>query len=618
MKKTTILFVLLSIFSFSQNSKIYPKNKIILGEENIFVYEPAKQFSVPENTFAHYISTVNYKKSPLKKRGNQYEFTVKLPDSIRTFVVIFKDGKDSFSDTNLDKTYSYYLKNTKNGKAQAEKLNLMNWAKNAFNIQYSDKKLVGEYENLFKQYPKLRNDSEADFYYMVALNNSNPEKAKKIFEKNSQDYEKQQDENSMMKAYELYQYNLNNPEKAEQLSKLMLEKFPNGKFAKRIQYFKIYNNFGQPNPDEKLILQQVEDFKTQFSKDKNDKQILDQIYLALLNLAIKTKNWDKINTYSQSLSQSFYAANIYNENAWKIADGDHINSEGKDLDFAETLARKSLELLDYKTKNLGKYEDKEDFNQPFMFYTDALAMVLYKQKKFKEAFDEQNKIINFDFLDDSNRERYVLYAEKVKDPNFVKNYIENILREKNISDNLFNKLTDIYNSQNIPTSEIEKLQTNNKKIATKTARERLYKFYGGDLKAKDFSLTNLEGKTVKLSDYRGKIVVLDFWATWCHYCIESFPHMQDLVKSYKGQNVEFLFVNTKENTKPEETKKAVTKFITDKKYDFNVVFDLKNSVYQNYKIEGIPCEIIIDKEGNIISRSEGYDGNLGTLITENL
>ena len=75
----------------------------------------------------------------------------------------------------------------------------------------------------------------------------------------------------------------------------------------------------------------------------------------------------------------------------------------------------------------------------------------------------------------------------------------------------------------------------------------LNKYYGGDLKAKDFSLTNLEGKTVKLSDYKGKIVVLDFWATWCGPCRESLPHMQELVNQYKGKDVEFFFVNTMEN-----------------------------------------------------------------------
>ena len=58
-------------------------------------------------------------------------------------------------------------------------------------------------------------------------------------------------------------------------------------------------------------------------------------------------------------------------------------------------------------KGLDKYDVGSNYDQSFMYYTDALAMIYYKQKKYQEAFDEQSKLIHFDFLDDSNRERYV-------------------------------------------------------------------------------------------------------------------------------------------------------------------------------------------------------------------
>ena len=77
-------------------------------------------------------------------------------------------------------------------------------------------------------------------------------------------------------------------------------------------------------------------------------------------------------------------------------------------------------------------------------------------------------------------------------------------------------------------------------------------------------------------------------------------------------------VTITKNKKPEDVKKTVAKFISDNKYTFNVLLDLDDKVAQSFKIKGVPCEIIINKEGNIISRSEGYDGNLGALIAENL
>ena len=346
--------------------------------------------------------------------------------------------------------------------------------------------------------------------------------------------------------------------------------------------------------------------------------MVDQMSGELLKLAIAEKNWDKINQIESTFSDPLFASQQYNGAAWRIADGDNLASEGNDLEYAEQLARKSLEIYHNKMNNLSKYEVKSTFDETFMYYTDALAMVLYKEKKYQEAFDEQSKLINFDFIDDGNRERYVLYAEKAKGNDFVKNYIDGLLKKQNISENLYNKLVEIYKSKNLSISEIEKLREENKKIATKKAKEELIKIYGTDLKAKEFTLTNLEGKTLKLSDYRGKIIVLDFWATWCGPCREAMPHMQKIVNNYKGQNVEFFFINTLETAKPAEIQKNVSKFIADNKYDFNVLFDFQEEVAKKYKVQGIPCEIIIDKEGNIISRSVGYDGNLEALIRENL
>jgi len=412
---------------------------------------------------------------------------------------------------------------------------------------------------------------------------------------------------------------VNNFDKAEQLSKTILEKYPNGELAKGNFTRSFFENMRLPDfhLDETVVNQFISDFQ-KYPKHFYDKQTIDQIRTVLLKKAIEEKNWEKIENIEKEISEKWFTASVYNETAWKLADGDHINSEGKDLEFAEKLAKKSLEIYNEKINNLNEYDAQSNYDQTFMFYTDALGMILYKQKRYQEAFAEQSKFINFDFIDDSNRERYVLSAEKVKGNDFVKNYIYNLLKKNNISDNLYHKLSEIYQSKNLPTQEIETLRTENKKIATKKAQQELYKYYGGDLKAKDFSLTNLEGKTVKLSDYKGKIVVLDFWATWCGPCRESLPHMQELVNQYKGKDVEFFFVNTMENNKPEEIKKLVSQFISKNKFNINVLYDINNQTSKNYKVNGIPTEIIIGKDGNIISRSVGYDGNLGALIAENL
>ncbi len=137
--------------------------------------------------------------------------------------------------------------------------------------------------------------------------------------------------------------------------------------------------------------------------------------------------------------------------------------------------------------------------------------------------------------------------------------------------------------------------------------------------AKDFTLKDLTGKTVSLSDYKGKVVVLDFWATWCGPCKMSFPGMQLALNKYKDNpNVVFLFIDTWENTKPEETYEAVSKFIASKKYSFHVLLDQKanendfivSGAYQKaYGIKGIPIKFFIGKEGNLQFKEEGYAGS---------
>ena len=139
----------------------------------------------------------------------------------------------------------------------------------------------------------------------------------------------------------------------------------------------------------------------------------------------------------------------------------------------------------------------------------------------------------------------------------------------------------------------------------------------GSATASNFSLKNLEGKEVNLSDYKGKVVILDFWATWCGPCKASFPKMQELVTKYKGKNVEFLFVNTFEKGKEEDTFKKVNTYILDKKYSFNVIFDYKTDVASNYKIESIPTKILIDKNGKILT-GDASDSTLIDLIDQQL
>jgi thiol-disulfide isomerase/thioredoxin len=137
-----------------------------------------------------------------------------------------------------------------------------------------------------------------------------------------------------------------------------------------------------------------------------------------------------------------------------------------------------------------------------------------------------------------------------------------------------------------------------------------------------FRLVNLQKKEVNLEELKGKVVVVDFWATWCGPCIASFPGMQKAVNKYRDNpNVVFLFIDTWETDKDRE--KLVVDFIKSKNYSFNVLYDtpLKDNqaqfeVVSNYKVEGIPTKFIIGPDGNIRFKSVGFGGSEDALVQE--
>ena len=115
--------------------------------------------------------------------------------------------------------------------------------------------------------------------------------------------------------------------------------------------------------------------------------------------------------------------------------------------------------------------------------------------------------------------------------------------------------------------------------------------------APDFTVLNEEGEEVKLSDYFGKPIVLNFWATWCYYCKEEMP---DFDKAYKEHpEVQFLMVNATDGVR--ETIDIAKKYIEDQGYEFPVVYDTMQEAVYAYYITGYPTTWFIDKDGNLVT-----------------
>lgn len=136
--------------------------------------------------------------------------------------------------------------------------------------------------------------------------------------------------------------------------------------------------------------------------------------------------------------------------------------------------------------------------------------------------------------------------------------------------------------------------------------------------APDFALKDLNGKTVKLSDLRGKTVVIDFWATWCGPCIMSFPGMKKAIDHYQGrEDVVFLFVDTFERVPENQLVGHVQKFITGRGLQYlNPIIDQGNKTAMAYGVNGIPAKFCVDAEGKIKHKSTGYVGSAEAVYKE--
>ena len=111
--------------------------------------------------------------------------------------------------------------------------------------------------------------------------------------------------------------------------------------------------------------------------------------------------------------------------------------------------------------------------------------------------------------------------------------------------------------------------------------------------APDFSLPDMEGKTRRLSDYRGKVVFLNFWATWCKPCKEEMPSMQILWDNFRSEDFVMLAVSMDRVT----TKKDISPFVENLRLTFPVLTDSWGQTDKRYKLMGVPETYLIDQKG---------------------
>ncbi len=112
--------------------------------------------------------------------------------------------------------------------------------------------------------------------------------------------------------------------------------------------------------------------------------------------------------------------------------------------------------------------------------------------------------------------------------------------------------------------------------------------------APDFTLKDIDGKTVKLSDYKGKIVILNFWAVWCKYCLIEMPDFNELDKQLAEENNAVILA-----VDVQESEATVKKYLNSNNIGLKVLMDTDGAVSQTYGVSGFPTTFFINKDGSL-------------------
>lgn len=560
--------------------------------------------------FADEILTANkFQMEKVAKRSGVWNLHIKTINSALGMIVNFNSGK--LEDTNKENGY-IILFSDKDGNTLPEANAALasayaKWGRMA-GLKIDYKKAKQLLSAAIEKKPELKNRF-LDTYFLIEYN-LNKESSKELIKKELDSLSQRKD----LTAKDLdllitWSIRLNLLDDAEKYKSLLLEKFPVSEEAQEV----LLNNF-RNEKDESKKLKLLYTFESKFP----DSNLIQEFYGDLIVYYVQKNDLEKAYRTiiaNEEKIQPFYFQYV----------ADKMLQENFDLfkafEIAQLGVKNSKKEYEKPTEEKPKYYTEDGWKELRGFYYGRnlfkYGEILYKQNKKALASDYLRQAVELTVDFYPYEKLNELYIRSLMETNNYKkalNAATDFLKDGLATEYIKTAMKEAYIKVNGNEEGYDELV----KKYLDSAKEELIAEIKSKLikeKAPDFTLTNLNGKKVSLSDYKGKVVMVDFWATWCGPCKKSFPALKKVVQKYQDNpEVEFLFVNTWERV--QDKKKNAKDFIEKNNYPFHVLLDSDNKVVAEFGVRGIPTKFMIDKTGFIRYKSIGFSGKSDELVNE--
>ena len=550
------------------------------------------------------------KEPKLVKKGKFYTGTVMIDSNANAIAFGVSNGESK--DNNGGKGYivPVYTKSNEPVKgyyASAGQL-YAGYGEYLFGMPNEPQKSLDLLEEGIKKYPELMDDGGFYNSYLGTINAAKKKDAEPVITEKLKAIESkptltESDYNMISFWYGRFK----NKAKADSLTAVMKQKYADGNWKSNELMARFYK---EKNTDKKVA--EYDSILNILPADKLSTDTKNQLKAQIANAFVAEKNIAGFMKWTNQLPAAAKYSN-YNNVSWNMAEaGENIPDAKKMSEEATMWDKQQLQnSTEKQPESMTAKQWEEQRKSNYAMYADTYAFILYNTKDYKTGlpYAKDGATIN-KLKDPEYNERYAMLLEKSGAPD-AKNIIEGMVKEGKASPKSKDALKAVYVKEKGSDKGFDAYVNALEADAKMKKRAALAKTMINTAAPK-FALKDWDGKEVSLESLKGKIVIVDFWATWCGPCIASMPGMKKAQEKLAARDdVKFVFVDTWETV---DNKNVNSKdFMTKKKYPFYVLMDNEDKMVKDFEVSGIPTKFIIDKTGNIRFKAIGFEGNTDAL-----